>query len=241
MPKVEIVPVETLSEKEFSFLEKMRLGFFDDMSMKDYGKHEDPKIIQREKDWFQRQRRLGEKATWKIFVAKVNGNVAGYTTVNVVPQDKSVRSYEFFVSPQYRKPGFRIGDKFVSKALSLGAKLKFDRMWIANVSTIPNNIGARKMVERIIGQPMGRWSLDYPRSMRAKNPNSRIYYTKHGVVGLSGDPNWARARAIRYRDTQKGYVKFPNLMIPINQGMVRAARARAFAPVRKPAKPVRRR
>ncbi len=241
MPKIEIVPVQNLSEAEFRLVSKMRIGFFNDMSIKDYGKPEEEEVLQSEQQWFENQRRLGKKATWKIFVAKVDGKVAGYTTVNIVPQDKSVRSYEFFVLPRYRKPEFKLGDRFVAKALNLGAKLKFDRMWIANLITIPCNPGVKKMVERIIGQPMGEWHKDYPRSKLRKNPYSRVYYTKHGVVGFTGDPNWARARAIRYRDTKEGFVKFPNLLIPINPGMVRAARARASAPIRKPAKPFRRR
>ncbi len=233
MPQVEILPVQSLSEAEFNLLSRMRLGFFNDMSMLDYGKPEEPEVMKSELEWFERQRKLGEKASWKIFVAKVNGKIAGYTTVNIVPRDKSVRSYEFFALPSYRKAEYRLGDRFVSAALSLGAKLGFKRMWIANLSTIPSNPGGKKMVERIIGQPIGKWPLEYPRSIRATRAYSRVFYTPHGAVGFAGDPNWARARAIRYRDTTKGHVKFPNLMIPINEGFVRAARARASRQIRK--------
>ncbi|GEM_PF-2476145 len=216
MPRVEFVPLQSLSETDFKRVAEMRMGFFNDMSIRNYGKPEEKEVLENERAWFVRQYNAKKPTTWVILVAKVDGKIAGYHTLNLVAQDKSIRSYESFVLPQFRKPALRLGDRFVLAGLEIGQQHGFTRMWRANQSTTPHNPGVRKVVERIIRQPLGNWPEDYPRSMRAKHPYSKVFFTPFGTAGFTGDPNWARARTIRFRNTKKGFVQSPSLTIPIN-------------------------
>lgn len=228
-----MVPVESLSESEFKLFEKMYIFFNNDMDLRDYGHPISPRQRQGIREWLSQQRRIAGRGKWKLLAARVGGELAGYTSINLVPQDKSVRQYEFFVWPKFRGPELRIGDRFLLEGLKLGRELGYKRYWIGNISTIPSNPGLRKLIERTIGQTMGRWPEDYPRSLGRKNPYSRIYYTKEGAMGLAGNPNWARPRAIRYKDTFKGYSKFPSFTMPINEATVLAAEQRlAMAGIR---------
>ena len=53
-------------------------------------------------------------------------------------------------------------------------------------------------------------------------------------MGFAGDPNWARARAIHYKDTYKGAVKFPSFTMPITPSIIAAAKGRILPSVALP-------
>ncbi|MFA6268631.1 MAG: GNAT family N-acetyltransferase [archaeon] len=226
MSKIDFVPVHELSDSEFSEFVKQYLFFNNDMDLKDYGKKMSGEKEEGLKKWLLGQRKIPGTGKWRLIIARVDGKLAGFTNINLVSQDKSVRLYEIYVDPKYRGSKLRLGDRFILESLKLGKKLGFERFWVGNASTIPSNGGIKKLIERIIKQPLGKFPEDYPRSMKRKNPFSRIFLTKEGTMGFTGDPNWARARAIRYKDTKKGFVKFPSFTLPITQKTIAAARGR---------------